>query len=407
MMKKILAVDDDPLNLKLIERVLIKENYKIYKAVNGVEAVRHAKKIKPDLILLDVMMPKLDGYGACQQIRQDPEIAHTPIIMLTALNTLDEKIRGFDVGADDYLAKPYKPQDLILRVRALLTLNNKEKPKSLKHQGKIIGTFSLRGGSGSSTLAVNIAVGLSQLWNTKVVLCDLAFDAGQADLMLNLPVRTSWADLSLSNPNDIEISLINKILKEHETGVLVLPAPQDYEKIKHIKKEHVEKTLSILKQNFDYIILDFGHNLDETTLTALKHTNEILLITTPELVSVRSTSSILKVFEYLGFPKEKYRLVLNWVFKNGLPQEDMEHALKRKFDLIIPHAPTPIVYGINYGKPPVYYNPENPIATLFEDLSLVLSKDEHKAKRPEEPTIAWTRAVERLRKRHTNKNKPE
>ena len=407
MRKIILIVDDEPLNLKLVERVLESENYQVFTAINGIEGVRQASNIKPDLILMDVMMPHLDGYGATEQIRRNPEIAHTPILMLTALSTLDEKIKGFNVGADDFLAKPFKPQELILHVRKLLRLNNnKDKsPLSVNTNGKIIGTFSLRGGTGTSTVAANIAAGLSQLWQKSVILCDLNFDAGQADLMFNLPSHTSWSDLAYQLPKNIDINLIKKVVKKHESGVEILVSPNNYDKIKNITIEHVEKVLSILKQEYEYTVIDFAHNLNPITLASLSMTDEIMLLTTPDFASIRSIEQILKKFKTQNDLEQKTRLVLNWTQKQGLSQSEMEKTLGRKFDLIIPHAPVPINNGINNGKPPVFYHPEHPIGALFEDLSLILSKPKHKSKRPEHPSQAWERTFARMRKRFSEKNK--
>ncbi len=403
MRKIILIVDDDPMNLKLVERVLEKENFQIFTATNGFDAITVASQIKPDLILMDVMMPQLDGFAATEQIRLDPEIAHTPILMLTALHTLDEKLKGFNAGADEFLEKPFKPQELIMQVRNLMRKNNKTENPSQNLNGKIISTFSLRGGTGTSTLAANIAAGLSQLWEQEVILADLNFDAGQVDLMFNLPTHTSWADIASQSPQDIDIHLLKNIKKDHESGVSIIASPNNYEKIKHITPEHIQKTLTVLKEEYNYIVLDLNHNFDHLTLEALKMSDEIMVIVTPDFAAIRSTTQIFKKINTLFDLEERTRLVLNWTQKQGLSQEEMEKSLDRKFDLIIPHAPVPINHGLNTGKPPVYYHPEHPIGALFEDLSLILSKPEHKSKRPQAPSESWKRTFERMRKRYNEK----
>ena len=403
MRKIILIVDDDPMNLKLVERVLEKENFQIFKATNGFDAVQSAAQIKPDLIIMDVMMPQLDGFEATEQIRLNPEIAHTPILMLTALHTLDEKLKGFNAGADEFLEKPFKPQELIIQVRNLIRNNTKVTIESNHLDGKIISTFSLRGGTGTSTLAANIAAGLSQLWNKEVILADLNFDAGQVDLMLNIPSHTSWADIASQSPQDIDHNLIKNIKKTHESGVSIIASPNNHEKTKNITPEHIEKTLTLLKEEYDYIVLDLNHNFDPITLTALRMSDEIMVVVTPDFASVRSTTQIFKKFKTHNGFEDKTRLVLNWTQKQGLSQEEMEKTLGRKFDLIIPHAPIPINNGINTGKPPVFYHPEHPIGALFEDLSLILSKPEHKSKRPSNPSKAWKHTFERMRKRYNEK----
>lgn len=116
---KILLVDDEPDILEFMEYNLKKENYSIFKAVNGKEAVRVAQKVHPDLIILDIMMPEMDGIEACRALRDLPEFKTTLIAFLTARNEDYSQIAGFDVGADDYITKPIKPRVLVSRINAL------------------------------------------------------------------------------------------------------------------------------------------------------------------------------------------------------------------------------------------------------------------------------------------------
>jgi DNA-binding response OmpR family regulator len=113
----ILVVDDDPQMQRLVVRNLQLEGYATSTAGNGQEGVEHVREQAPDLILMDVMMPKMDGFTACQQIRA---FALTPIIMLTARGRDEDKVRGLDAGADDYLTKPFSVEELLARVRAVL-----------------------------------------------------------------------------------------------------------------------------------------------------------------------------------------------------------------------------------------------------------------------------------------------
>ncbi len=128
-MAKILVVDDDVAINELIKVNLELQGYTIVQAYNGVEGFAKAKQEEPALIILDVMMPDVDGYTMAQRVRQCPEISETPIIMLTALSELNNKVEGFNIGVDDYLTKPFEIDELIVRVRALLKRTN-QIPKS-------------------------------------------------------------------------------------------------------------------------------------------------------------------------------------------------------------------------------------------------------------------------------------
>jgi two-component system alkaline phosphatase synthesis response regulator PhoP len=121
--QKILIVDDEPDILELIEYNLKKEGYQVYSARNGQEAVAEAKKTLPDLIVLDIMMPKMDGIEACRIMRTMPEFKNTFMVFLTARSEEYSEIAGFNVGADDYIAKPIKPRALVSRINAILRRN--------------------------------------------------------------------------------------------------------------------------------------------------------------------------------------------------------------------------------------------------------------------------------------------
>ena len=123
---KILIVDDEPDIRELIEYNLKREGYQVIVAENGVEAIAQAKKHSPHLILLDIMMPEMDGIEACRVIRSFPEFNDTFIVFLTARSEEYSEVSGFNVGADDYIVKPIKPRILMSRINALLRRNKLE-----------------------------------------------------------------------------------------------------------------------------------------------------------------------------------------------------------------------------------------------------------------------------------------
>lgn len=121
--QKILIVDDEPDILELIEYNLKKEGYQVFLASNGQDGISVAKKVHPDLIILDIMMPKMDGIEACRLMRAIPEFKNTFMVFLTARSEEYSEIAGFNVGADDYIAKPIKPRALVSRINAILRRN--------------------------------------------------------------------------------------------------------------------------------------------------------------------------------------------------------------------------------------------------------------------------------------------
>ncbi len=117
--KKILLVDDETDILEFISYNLEREGYKVYTAQNGKDAIRIADKIDPDLIILDVMMPEMDGIVTCEELRKNPKLKNTVITFLTARSEDYSQIAGFEAGADDYITKPIRPKVLVSRVKAL------------------------------------------------------------------------------------------------------------------------------------------------------------------------------------------------------------------------------------------------------------------------------------------------
>jgi DNA-binding response OmpR family regulator len=125
--KTVLVVDDEPRLVSLIESYLSQEGYGVARAANGKEALAVARSAKPDLIVLDIMMPEMDGYEFMRLHRQE---ASTPIILLTARVDDDEKVIGLELGADDYMTKPFRPRELVARVRAVLRRAGQSEPKA-------------------------------------------------------------------------------------------------------------------------------------------------------------------------------------------------------------------------------------------------------------------------------------
>src|SRR5437870_3494521 len=122
MPEKILVVDDMPVNVKLLADLLTVKGYTVVTAASGAEALAKVEKEQPGLVLLDVMMPGMSGYDACRKIRENPATAMLPIIMVTALDPAQERVKGIEAGADDFLTKPINQAELLARVKSLLRI---------------------------------------------------------------------------------------------------------------------------------------------------------------------------------------------------------------------------------------------------------------------------------------------
>ena len=118
--QKILIVDDELDALTALKRALESDNYNVVEAVDGLSAIKKIKTEKPDIVLLDLMMPEIDGFEVCKRLKSDPLYKHVPIIMLTAKGEINDKIEGIEMGADDYITKPFNLNEIRARIKMVL-----------------------------------------------------------------------------------------------------------------------------------------------------------------------------------------------------------------------------------------------------------------------------------------------
>jgi pilus assembly protein CpaE len=401
MPAKVLLVDDDETLRQITSALLARHGFNVLVAESGIKALESLKTILPDIILMDVMMPEMDGFTACRKIRADTSIGYIPIIMLTALDSVENKVKGFEAGADDYIAKPCDTLELIARINALLRRSETvDQPAVSKEPAQTIAVFSLRGGSGVSTISANLAAGLAELWNMPVALVDMVSYVGQSALFLNQSLHNTWAELGKMKVDEIDEEVVLKAMLPHKSQVRTLAAPPRPEQSEMLTPEITGRVLDILREKFPYVILDMPHDLSERSLVGLDRSNIILIIAQPEIASVRAASIALETFETLEYKDKKTYIILNWTFpRKGLAIKDIENLLKSKIDLILPYAADDLIPALNFGKPPVLENPEGPLGIIFEDIAMALSKESQRTLRPEKPTLAWKRVIERIRSR--------
>ncbi|GAB4418851.1 MAG: response regulator [Anaerolineae bacterium] len=405
MTNRIFVVDDDVVSLKLSTAVLKQAGYEVLTAQRGYEALQRIDQIRPDLLILDLNMPDMTGYEVCQKLRSNPRYTHLPILMLTGANTLEEKVKGFEAGVDDYLVKPFQPVEFQVRVKSLIRRNATAPAVAVsKSVSKVVALCSLRGGVGVSTLAIDLALSLVQIWQLPAVLLDLALMGGQDAVMLNLPLRNSWADLGKLDPAEIEIEQVQRALLAHPSGLYVLAAPHLLEQGEKVTAEHVSRVIALLKERYHYLVLDLSHNIQETTLAALDAADQILIVMTPELASVYVTARTLAMFDGLGYSRNNISLILNSTFQHhALARSDIESALKHPISLVVPFASDLLINAINTGVPVMTKAPEHPFGVLIEDFAYALSKDEHKLLQPPTPSPAWKRVTQRYQQQRSKK----
>ncbi len=220
MAEKILVVDDDLDSLKLITLMLQRNGYEVTAATNGAQALQKAAAETPDLIILDVMMPDMSGYDVCRRLRRNDATKLIPIIMFTAKTLIDDKVAGFEAGADDYLTKPTHPAELASRVRAIL-LRSAAQRQTKAGRGMTIGVFGAKGGVGATTIALNIAAA-RMLAGQNPIVADFRLGTGSLGLALGMGDSRGMAN-ALSKPlEEIRPRNIENDLVTHSSGLRAL-----------------------------------------------------------------------------------------------------------------------------------------------------------------------------------------
>lgn len=359
---RILVVDDNKLILKLVEERLRAAGFEVQTA--GSAEVAQEVMLEtglPDLIILDVMMPGMDGYQFCRLLKSEAPTTSLPVLMLTARGDIQEKIKGFEAGADDYLVKPFEAAELIARTRALLARTRAAQGERADgpHLGRVISVFSLRGGVGRSTMAVNLAVSLAGLWDIEVGLIDLALESDQDAMMLNLRPKLTWSGLADKDLDHVDEDLVDGHLTKHPSGVKLLAAPTSPVLAGLVTPKLIGRVLTMLRRKMEYLVIDLAPTFAEQTLTALDLSDLIVLMLTPELASLKAARTALDIFESLGYEKEKITAVLNHTFlKGSLPEKNIESALAVPIDLLLTYEPAAFVNAVNTGIPVVIDQPQ-------------------------------------------------
>jgi len=267
MSEKILIVDDDVDTLRLVGLMLQRQGYQITAATGGEQGLEKAFEERPDVILLDVMMPEMDGYEVTRRLRKNPVTATTPILLFTAKTQLDDKVSGFEAGADDYLTKPTHPAELQAHIHALLARAQPRKPEeagapTAPHIGRVIGVLSARGGLGASTLACNLAAAVYARRQEDVILAELTPGQGTLGMELGIPDSGGLNELLCGRPVEITREKVESLLVAHGSGLRLLLAsenPRDVHLINQVDNYVV--LVSSLAALARHVVLDLGAGL--------------------------------------------------------------------------------------------------------------------------------------------------
>ncbi|MEW5872376.1 MAG: response regulator [Chloroflexota bacterium] len=345
MAEKILIVDDDLDTLRLVGLMLDKQGYKIVAASSGKQALSLARNEKPDLILLDLMMPDMDGVEVARRLRADPETQNILIIMFTAKAQAEDRLEGYDAGADDYITKPAQPRELIAHVRAVLARAKRGQPQAAKPatpRGKVVGILAAKGGLGVSTVALNLGVVLHYQHKKAVIVADYRPGCGTIGLELGYSNAQSLNRMLMSPANQMDPALVESELITHLEGVrfmLSSPNPQDARKV--FRPENYVAVTEILAHLAPFTILDLGPSITAVTDQVLEKCDLVVLVVEPVSQTILQTRAMIDYLYEKGIGEERVFPVLFNRLRAGvqLSLSQVQDQLRRPVSLVFTANP--------------------------------------------------------------------
>lgn len=350
MPAKILLADDDPMLQKLIANTLKLEHHEVIVAVNGQEALDLIRSEKPDLVILDIMMPVINGFDVCTELRRHPETETLPVIMLSGLGQVQEKIMGLRAGADEYLTKPIDPRELLTRVEMLLERHRILRQSAVGKTGRVLSVLGAKGGVGVTTLAVNLAARLVQE-KKNVVLVEFRPDFGTVAVHFNLKPTASLAALRTLEPTAITEQMVNRLLVKTETGVRVLCGPQSASEFGPFAPGLGGALLGRLVTMCDYVIVDLPPLLDEGAELVLKSSEQVFLVIEPELTSVVAAAHRLEQLAALSNTLTARVIAVNRQGVMLLSLREIENRLGVVLLDVLPSAADAMSVAVQFGVP--------------------------------------------------------
>ncbi len=319
------------------------------------------------LILLDVMMPDMDGYEVTRRLRQNPATLETPILMFTAKTQLDDKVTGFEVGANDYLTKPTHPSELQARVKTLLARGGDKKTNITaaqdENRGYVIGVLGARGGLGTTTMTMNLGAGLQSRTKSEVIVAEML--PGQGALALDVGVTSTKGlvdILSLTKLSEITRDNVREKLAAHGSGVKLLLAsdrPRDMHLINQSANyEALVKRLASLAR---FVVLDLGVAIQPFAEKLLPLCDEVMIILEGVPNTITHAKALIDDIAELGIPKKNIKVVLNNRIRSDtqLPSSQVQAKLEHEIISTLTPAPELFAQATRVQTPAILCQPDS------------------------------------------------
>ena len=372
MGEKILVVDDDADTVKFISMILTRLGYDVVAALSGQQALDLARNEQPDLIVLDVMMPGMDGYEVARVLRQHPETALTPILMFTAKAQVDDKVTGYNAGVNIYLTKPIHPIDLQANIKTLLA-QKQARPEVAASRGYVVGVLGAKGGMGVSTVALNLAISYQNLNRVNVIAAEMKPGQGSWAQELHLSSTGGLTSLLQKSAARLTQPVVSAALTSTVHGVQLLLASNDCRDVELVNATtQLEAVLKQLPLLASLVILDVGTPFHPAFSMISDNCDEFILVTEPQPTSARHAQSLAQELSnnFRGTTKTLNIVTLNRNQSNRvLSQNEVEQIIGQPVVLNFPAAIDLVYNATGHFIPLVIAEPEGIIAQQFKQLA--------------------------------------
>ncbi|MBW7886565.1 MAG: response regulator [Caldilineaceae bacterium] len=259
MVYKILVTEDEPTMRRLMSVLLKRHNHEVIEASNGEDALALAIEHQPDIILLDVIMPGVDGFETLRRLRAHRDTEDIPVIFLSAKGQVQDRVEGLRLGADDYVTKPAEPAELLARIDSVILRSRREARRS---KGLVFGLVGAKGGVGKTTMIANLAVHFQQSGRAPLLI-DMNLSFGNLVAHFGLDAtRCSLANLTVIPKQDLDLSKVQQVILEHSSGVRMIASPPNVPTWATFSTELLRSVVEQSAYSARYLFLDLPRDPD-------------------------------------------------------------------------------------------------------------------------------------------------
>lgn len=366
MVEKILIVDDDIDSLRLIGLMLQRHGYEVVAANTGGQALSKAEAEQPALVILDVMMPDMNGLEVCRRLRGNPNTQDVPIIMFTAKTLIDDKVKGFEAGADDYLTKPTHPAELASRVRAILE-RKASKPdggSGSSQKGATLGFIGVKGGVGTSTVALNVTASLMQN-AAQPILADFRLGNGSLSAFLGLPQVQSMARLLSKPASEINADFIQSEVVTHDTGLhVLLSSARPREGLITYSADTALALIDQLRSLYALSVYDLGYGYDTVLSRIQGQMDKLYVVVEPNAATLKMAHGLITELESEKSERKIDVIVVSRAQSSlQTSWQEVEQILGREIRAILSAAPELAFQALENRMPMVMLQPNAIVST--------------------------------------------